>query len=75
MGFRKGDKVICIDIYNGGHPTSLTFGKAYDIIYGDEIDLDYIQIINDMNVKATYISDRFVDLKVYRTNVIDNILM
>lgn len=78
MRFKKGDKVVCVNTKGDGYLT-LSIGSTYEVV-GDvladseDIIYGYVKVINDQNNINVYRCDRFVEIMVHRTNIINEIL-
>lgn len=61
--FKKGDYVKCVD--NTGVNSNLTLNKIYyvfDFVAGNSEDLLYLSVINDNNMKLSYVYLRFIKI-------------
>ena len=70
--FKKGDKVLCVDDSNMGLITNC---KVYDV-YDVKVFLGYmyIGILTNNGTYDSYDESRFINIRVERNCVIDNIL-
>lgn len=72
-------KVVCIDNNACGQeidPT-LKYGKVYnvlDIHYGDSKTCYQYNVLNDLDIREWFNSDRFISLEEHRNNQIDKII-
>lgn len=80
MGFKKGDKVVCVDVkvdfYN--KRINLTYGEVYEVLE-DSVkqrlsNFDIVLIKNNYQFDEFYDARKFVSVCNYRTNTINEIL-
>lgn len=74
MDFGKGDTVVCINNDNRGYTNLyLTLYKVYTVVDNDS-SIGTLWVKDDSGRNTNYVTERFVSLSEYRTNIIDDIL-